>query len=371
MNCPLPKKQVLYGGIAGTLPCHYLLMKNDVCTHGETFVNFNPLKWTEDEKKIVDPYILFENNKFLKTNFCDSCEYKNDLTDFENSIDGLMVFIMISDECNLSCRMCGPMQSSKIFDKQYQFFKKNNLMDIVKNVTGGYFNNDYSFVTSENQFQWIINNVNKIKAVTITGGEPLYTKRFYKLLDKFIQDGYSQDVTLKIYTNGTLFNKKTLSYLNQFKKVYYTISIDGTYGIFDYIRYPFNFSKFEKSLNYLMVNKKNETEINFLMTLNSMNIFDVNNFINWSSMYENVKINFNEVWPNDRGIGLQTLPIQILNKLNDIIDYRYINSIIDRSIVNNAQNKNKLKKELELFDLVNETDYHTILNKNIIEWIDG
>jgi len=71
----------------------------------------------------------------------------------------------------------------------------------------------------------------------VVGGEPFYTNVWEKVWDRLIEKGYSKNIDLTMSTNGTFFKEKLLHKLvKNFKTIGIALSIDGTGGMFEYLR---------------------------------------------------------------------------------------------------------------------------------------
>ena len=137
--------------------------------------------------------------------------------------------INIGNVCNLKCRTCSPVCSSK-WAVEYR--------DRGKDIWKPDF--DTEFNDFENSVFWHdIDNWSKtVERLEIMGGEPFYSKSFKKLVDALIDNGSSKHISMNLSTNGTIFNSKMMDrMLRNFKRVGINLSIDGIGKHFDYIRH--------------------------------------------------------------------------------------------------------------------------------------
>ena len=67
-------------------------------------------------------------------------------------------------------------------------------------------------------------------------------------LHKIIETGHSKDIELIFTTNATNINKNFLDVVKHFNKVHFSVSIDGTGNLANYIRYPSDWSKIRENL---------------------------------------------------------------------------------------------------------------------------
>ena len=162
---------------------------------------------------------------------CHKCVNDNHMIDFYDRImtggdDLEFIELAVSNECNLACRMCFPLCSTKIYQEVEQ--QGGNIGKFVSNQQV-----KKSQVTALD----IINNVNlkSIKRIKIVGGEPFVSPQTFKLFD--ILEPYANNIHLQITTNCTFFPKKYLKILSKFKRLVVLLSIDGVEKTAEYIRY--------------------------------------------------------------------------------------------------------------------------------------
>ena len=86
-----------------------------------------------------------------------------------------------------------------------------------------------------------------LKRIEFTGGEPLYNKSTYEIIDYMLQTGYYKNLqSFKIQTNGTTkFNSTMLDFLKRYTgSINMDISADGTHDVFEYIRRDHSWDSF-------------------------------------------------------------------------------------------------------------------------------
>lgn len=364
--CPLIGKQILVGISNHFIPCEHMVIENDACFHGKKLINYDPVNWNRTEFP-TDLDQVAELDELKNISYCKTCTAKNNLSEFEIKTKKLMIFFSVSNKCNLSCRMCNPIQSHNL-KKEYNIFENENLLDEVKDLTGYYFNNDYSISVSDDHYDWIFNNGHKIGGISVTGGEPLYNKKYLNLLKHFDKQNYAKDINLRIYTNGTLFNEENIDLLNKFKNVYLYVSIDGVYDTYEYIRDGSDFNLLQNSVD-LLHKKLNFRELHLVMTVNVINVFNIKDFQTWAERYDNIELNYIEVYPNYRGIGLQNLSENLIDDLIQNIDSPIIHNMLNRA-KSKPKNKRKLLRELKIFDKVKNQNYHNVASPKLLKYLD-
>jgi len=107
--------------------------------------------------------------------------------------------IRASNLCNFACIMCDAESSSRIANQ-------------VFNIT-------------DDNWNEILEFVDDVKTLFITGGEPMLIKRYYDLLD-YLVDKDRKDISLNIYTNCSVVNQKFIDRITKLNTTLH-LSIDG------------------------------------------------------------------------------------------------------------------------------------------------
>jgi sulfatase maturation enzyme AslB (radical SAM superfamily) len=168
--------------------------------------------------------------------------------------------VRLSNLCNYRCRMCTPNYSSSI-DKE---IKKNP--ELKKwyahqpDVT-----TEASHLAYQEEFlNDIIEMIPNMKAVHFTGGEPMLIPDLNKIVDSMDSQGYISDIMLYLTTNVSTINPRIIDKLNKFKKVFFTLSIDGVGDVAEYIRDGTIWSKVNANIEYYGQFKVNNPHTFFL-----------------------------------------------------------------------------------------------------------
>ena len=219
--------------------------------------------------------------------------------------------INIGNVCNLKCRTCSPVCSSK-WAVEYR--------DRGKGIWKPEY--EIEFNDFEKSVFWHdIDNWSKtVERLEIMGGEPFYSKSFKKLVDALIDNGSSKNISMNLSTNGTIFNASLMDkMLTNFKKVGINISIDGIGKHFDYIRHGVPWvtvkdnldSFFELYMNQLKYKEEGEAfkfSMSYTITIGNLNIFYLKdmhdffhkNYISKTGIQDEFfnRIPFLEIWNN-------------------------------------------------------------------------
>ena len=286
--------------------------------------------------------------------------------------------ITTSGECNLRCRMCSPGASNSLMIDN-KFFKANNLLDNFKKAADGWWMEAPDFrPTASMQWDWIMNNTDKITTLRISGGEPYYDTKTIKLLNRYIETGAAKNTRILGITNGTVMTDDVIDMLNKFKHTMNSFSVDGHGKIYDYVRYPSTFAVLDQSMRNYISNIKNKVGFQVNITLSALNVSSIVDYINWArSLTNDTQIVVAQLLTQDRGTSLYRLPVHILEKYHrdlDVFDTNdetatSVRAFIKDAIVNNREDKEKMLGEIVPFDLSRNQSYKDFLDPLLVEWL--
>lgn len=185
--------------------------------------------------------------------------------------------LIISNACNLACKTCSPSHSSL-----WQGINKK-----VIGITN--YDMPYSQVSSqdsvfwEHRDEWLQSVVN----LEMVGGEPFYISKWEQVIDELIASGRSKDISINFSSNLTIYNEELLlKLLDNFKIASMSFSVDGLFGVQEYIRDPItwdqtlaNLRRYQALLNRKRYQAQVITQI--CHTLSWYNVLTVTEFIQY------------------------------------------------------------------------------------------
>ena len=238
----------------------------------------------------------------------------------------------------------------------------------------------------------IIQISDTLEEIKFTGGEPTISPTFWQIIDNI----QNPNIKIHLTTNGTKFNQKLLKALDKVTNKHFKISVDGTDSTYEYIRYPFTWSKLTRNINSLISHQQNQnTEIHFCSVLTSYNILNIHYLVNYIEKLSTTCSN-NIKWkcipdphPRDSVFDVKYLPTHILEKALDyfeILEQDCTNTSIYavRKIKNYLQFNIKkpididiktkklkiLKQDINLLDYSRSQSYKDFLHNSLIEVIE-
>lgn len=197
----------------------------------------------------------------------------------------------LNNNCNLKCRMCSPVDSSAWF-KDHKLIKqiKSNFGETYEDYvkTLGLEDKALLRLFDENNFwnsieQWISQGTR----FQFAGGEPLYDKDHYRVLEVLKSSGRDlSQIELDYATNLTVLKTKkynVLDYWKDYKEITLGFSIDGPPGINEYVRGGSNIDHIKENILTIRKNLNNVT-LKAKFTAQALNIFYFPELTDW--LYE-------------------------------------------------------------------------------------
>ena len=143
--------------------------------------------------------------------------------------------LRLGNSCNLKCVSCWSGSSSSINEEAIEMTQKGiiPLHPVFTDSVSNWY--DEKFFSYFNDLP--------VKEVALAGGEPMMIKHLPEFLD-----GLDSDATVRITTNGTIYNPKLVTALKRFKKIIITVSVDAIGKRIEYIRYGTKWNELEKNI---------------------------------------------------------------------------------------------------------------------------
>lgn len=140
--------------------------------------------------------------------------------------DGIVsIELSLSNDCNISCKMCSPKFSSK-----WQSLLEKN----PDNLSFWMQPNKLTPVTLNQIFDGV--DLSKVERIKYLGGEPFITTEFHDLMVYLDSKVDLSKVKMMCNTNATFFPQKLLPIVFKFKSFILNISLDGIGDLCNFVR---------------------------------------------------------------------------------------------------------------------------------------
>jgi MoaA/NifB/PqqE/SkfB family radical SAM enzyme len=199
-----------------------------------------------------------------------------------------------SNYCNYSCIMCAGGASSK----RLTFEKK------IGQVTGySHHNNEV-----DGDFYELLD---RVEIINFTGGETLLQKQVHTLIDYLSKNNISRNVTVSMLTNGSKFPEgKLYEKLKEFKKVVYTISVDGIGDTIEYQRRGSDWETVKNTALKFFHESPFHPTVNFVVT--SVSVLSAIDFLDWCYQNEIKFFSFSPVFGKNY-LRVSSMPLELRN----------------------------------------------------------
>jgi sulfatase maturation enzyme AslB (radical SAM superfamily) len=187
---------------------------------------------------------------------------------------------MPSNYCNYACVMCFSGASSQ----RYTF-------DIQQGIKS-----KYEINPVDSDFFDVIKNV---KILGFTGGETIQQPEVIRLIDYVIEQGLASDMIITILTNASDFPDKIVEKFQQFKRVLYTVSIDGVGDVIEYQRRGARWATMVENIARIHASPVHEI-VNHVVS--SINILTAMDFIDWCHANDLKFISISHVFQEHLGV---------------------------------------------------------------------
>ena len=180
----------------------------------------------------------------------------------------LVLTIKSGNLCNAKCRVCHPNDSSRWISDAEKLF----------NITGKrYYNlNQEETNWSELQIEEILTLSKNLVRLELFGGEPTYNKKVAQILQKIIEAGEANHISLYINTNCGTDIPKVMPYVTEFKDIELGVSLDGVGPHFEYIRHGIDYdvaiANIRSAQRYFL-QSKTKFWIDSISTVSILNIY--------------------------------------------------------------------------------------------------
>lgn len=271
----------------------------------------------------------------------------------------------LSNVCNLKCLTCCPQDSSMFLveENKFRLLKKQNLY------------NQNLYQKTDLEIEELLSQIklDETNIIDLRGGESLLVKPIKPFL-KNINTQDKKRLTLRIQTNGTIFDNEFIDIFTQFKKVEFLLSIDGYKDDNFYLRYPSNWEKICNTID--TIQSFNNASLHITTTISNLNILVLDKLLDFF-IEKNFIFGFSHVH-TPKIYKVSNLPKELkliaYKKLSPYLQ-KFKNKFYEYE-VQNLVNNISYSLELDEFELSDWQQFCEIINfrdkerkENILEYI--
>jgi len=249
----------------------------------------------------------------------------------------------MSNICNLKCRMCNGISSSAWVKEELKLAELNKDYNRpVDHPEFGYTNKSDQIIAKLFEDPTPFMN---LRYLSIKGGEPYMEPSNKTILKKFIDLGIAKNITLDWTTNGTIVDDEVHELAKQFGHTKWTVSVEGTGKLYEYIRggNNFTFEQLNENLKHY-----NFDRVIIAVTVMAYNIAHLHKIQEWydSVKKDNWSIYFNNVVVQPPYLNPRVLPNSILENIEhkfDFVNYTNNDTNLTETFVQYTKDLDKLR----------------------------
>lgn len=348
-------------------------------THNVIFLHQDGLEtsWKSYTRKIIAA-ALDRGIKLPSCNVCWGAEeagnvsprqrYNQKFQDIEPDQEQPRILIIKpGNVCNLGCRMCNPATSTGL----YQDFYKLNLAQKTFEGSFNEYTKNFEIIresfSKHNEKIWPILQswTDKLYFIDIYGGEPMLSPEMWNILQHAVNQDTAKNISLHYHTNCTIWNKKYIDLLKNFRSVNIGLSIDShDPKQLEYIRHNSNYNEIIKIIE-LYKNLRKEfanIELSISLTITLYNIWDLDKIINGLALLE-IPVHLNIVTtPTHYDIRHLPIPIKkhLINKFSNIEKLKIVNNFLEQTIPGCDIEWPKWKREVYNLDKIRNQSFSEV-----------
>lgn len=207
----------------------------------------------------------------------------------DDMVPKIKVFnLLLSNKCNMKCRMCGP-KNSHLIGRESQTHGLSKLWgnDVWGNDQTSTYSNPVT-IDDNAIIELIEAYYDTIEEIQFAGGEPFLSDTQHMILKKLIELGISSKITITYNTNGTIPLDNYYPLWTKFKRVSIAVSLEGVGELANYIRYPTNWNNIERVMKTIddMGTSTIKTKVNCLVQ--ALNVLRIDELIEWTSQFKTI-----------------------------------------------------------------------------------
>lgn len=176
-------------------------------------------------------------------------------TDPEYPVEYQMI---LSNACNLKCRSCTPSHSN-LWQAEHRDIHGHSGYEMPYGQSG-----NAESVLWNSRAKWL----SHVKRLEIVGGEPFYIKQWQNIWNELVHTRQSSSVSIDMSTNCVIYGGDVLENLiPHFERIGVGLSIDGLEDVYNYLRYPGNWSDVKENiLKYYQLSQKHTKNFGVMYT---------------------------------------------------------------------------------------------------------
>lgn len=261
--------------------------------------------------------------------------------------------LKLGNICNLKCRICSPQYSSRWITEQKRY-------DKIDGIVKEYERLDWP-EKSQKFWETVESLIPDLEHLDFTGGEPFMIQEHFQLLEKIVEQGYANKISLHYNTNGTQLPLNALKNIwPKFKYVDIHFSIDGVGKHFEYQRHPAKWNEVLANMSAFKEHLSKNLDLRICHTVDVFNVYYLPEFLDWAKEF-GLGVYLNNLH-EPKHYNISTLPYYLKVKIKEkLANYKQTNlENITNFMMNSDQNQlhfEMLKVQISRIDIVRNESF--------------
>ncbi len=202
----------------------------------------------------------------------------------ESVVEGNLEFLelRLGNVCNLACATCNSISSSKWVRDEIKLSEKLPWYKDITHIES----RRYKWFEDELFYEELAEHNTKLRTIYINGGEPLLIKAHKRLLEKLVEKKIAEKISLEYSTNISVLPDDYLDIWKNFSSVNIMLSLDDIGQRNDWLRWPSQWNQIDQNLKWYIKNKLPNMNLLVCQTISALNIFYVQEFIDYCGSLE-------------------------------------------------------------------------------------
>ena len=216
----------------------------------------------------------------------------------------IMADVKLTNTCNFACAMCTPSDSSKIYSA-WSRTSQHPIIQLHLEQMPGYLDQVRNHFVDKNNHKLLSELLAQHpRHIKLLGGEPLLDQVALRML---ADSESAKRTSLSFVTNGSVDLLATTSLLHRYQNVHYTVSLEGTGAVQDYLRRGSVWQ--DVSRNILTFQQVHPHNINIHVTVQALNLLHLPQLLEWCDQHQ-LPVTFGQV-QEPTYLSLAAMPEQL------------------------------------------------------------
>lgn len=150
-----------------------------------------------------------------------------------------------------------------------------------------------------------------LEILNFTGGETLLQTQVHEVIDYLVEHDLAKNISVSLLTNASKYPESLLAKFEQFKNVFYMVSIDGIDDVIEYQRRGAKWSTVEETA--LKLFNEFGCVVNYVLT--AVNVFSFLDFVSWIEKHKINKVFISLVYDRTKHLSVSVIPLELKEQL--------------------------------------------------------